>query len=146
MNRRGLIIAVVAVLAGLVLAGAIVVVIAPSELNRPVMITVAVAMGYILWVIVFFLIIESWLCRLTGSLFGVTIKREFSRYSWGGYSGNRSLLDVLAISSWTVDGPASLSLRFAVGLLRVSFTLLAATLPIALGLIFYFGFIAKSMK
>ena len=144
MNRR-MIIAVVAVLAGLILAGAIVPVIAPGELNRQVMITIAVVMAYIVWMIVFFLVIERWLCRLTGLLFGVTIEREFSRYQYGGYSGNRTVLDVLTISSWTVDGPASLSLRFAVGLLRVTFTLLAATLPIALGLIFYFGFIAKSM-
>lgn len=140
MNRK---LAIGVALAVAILGGAIVFVIAPGELNRPVMITVAAAMTYILWLIIFFLIIDSWLCHLTGSLFGVTIKREFNRYQSGGYSGNRSLLDVLSISSWTVAEPASLSLRFAVGLLRVTFTLLAVTLPIALGLIVYFGFIAK---
>lgn len=145
MNRR-VIIGVVAGLGGLILAVAIAAVIAPGELNRPLMITVAAAMAYIAWLIIFFLVIERWLCRLTGSLLGITITREFSQNQWGGYSGNRSLLDALAITSWTVVGPASLSLRFVVGLLRVTFTLLAVTLPFALGLFVYFGFIAKSMK
>ena len=126
------------------LAGAIGVVIAPDTLNRTVMLVVATAMAYIAWLIVFFLIVDVWLCRLTGRLFGITLERQLNRYQ--SYSGNRTVLDVLDISSWTVVGPSSLSLRFVVGLLRVSFSLLAATFPIALGLVLYFGFIAKSMK
>lgn len=153
MNRR-LIFFVVGVLVALILAGIVLAVIAAVTvpagsnefwnefLNRQVIITIAAVMAYIVWMIVFFLVIERWLCRLTGSLVGVTIKREFSRYQ----AQNFSVLDALFMSSWTVVGPASLSLRLVVGLLRVSFTLLALTLPIALGLFLYFGFIAKSMK
>ena len=139
-------ITILAVLAGLVLVGAIAALMARGELNRTVIVTVVVAMAYIAWMIVFFMVIDGWLCSLIGRLLGVSLKREFNRNQSVGYSGNRSLLDVLTISSWTVVGTSSLSLRFLVGLIRVTFTLLAATMPIALGLIFYFGVIARPMK
>jgi hypothetical protein len=126
------------------LAGAVVAVIAPGELNRQAMITVAAVTAYLAWLIVFVLVVERWLRRLTELLFGITIEREFHRL--GGPSSNTTVLDGLFLFSWTVVEPASLSLRFAVGLLRFTFSLLALTLPIVFAIILYFGFIARSLK
>lgn len=93
----------------------------------------AVVTIYIVWLIVFLLVIERWLRHLTEWLFGVTIKRDFFRPA-----GKVELLDGLFMFSWTVVEPASLSVRFAIGLLRISFWLVAMVLPIIFGVVLYF--------
>ena len=106
-------------------------------MNRGVMFALAVVTVYIIWLIVFLLVIEPWLRRLTEQLVGITIKRELHKFT--GTSNNISLLEVLDTYSWRVDQPASLSIRFGVGLLRVSFWLMAVTVPLALGIVAFFG-------
>lgn len=88
-------------------------------------------MAYLAWLITFVLLVEPGLRRLVGWLFGVTISRELQRFS--GSSSNISLFDIFDAYRWRVDQPASLALRFSVGLLRVGFWMLAVGVPLALG-------------
>ena len=105
-------------------------------MNRQMVIAIAAVTGYLVWLLIFVLVIERWLRRVVGSLFGVEIIREVGTFSGG--SNNISLLDVLDAYRWRVNGPASLSVRAGVGLLRVGFWLIAVTLPLAVG--FYLVF------
>ena len=107
-------------------------------MNRDLILGMSLVTAYLVWLIVFLLAIEPWLRHLTGRLFGVTIKRELNKLS--GPSSNISLLDVFDTYRWRVDGPASLTTRFGVGLLRVSFWLLAVTVPLALAISAFFSF------
>src|SRR5258705_13857112 len=107
-------------------------------MNRDLVFALALITAYMVWLIVFLLAIEPWLRHLTGQLFGVTITRDLNKFS--GPSSNISLLDVFDTYRWRVDGPASLTTRFGVGLLRVSFWLLAVTLPLALAISAFFSF------
>jgi hypothetical protein len=100
-------------------------------MNRQTVTAIAAVTGYLVWLLVFVLVIERWLRRLVGGILGVEITREVGTFSGG--SSNISLLDVLDAYRWRVNGPASLSIRAGVGLLRVGFWLLAVTLPLAVG-------------
>jgi hypothetical protein len=104
-------------------------------MNRTVMIAVAAVTAYMVWLIVFVLVVEPRLRRVTGRLFGVSIERELHRLT--GPSSNVSVFDVFDAYSWRVDGPASLSVRFGVGLLRLAFWLAAVGTPILLALVVY---------
>jgi len=108
-------------------------------MNPQVIIIIAVITAYLVWLVLFLLIIERWLRRLVEWLFGVPITREFQRFT--GPSQNISVLDGLFLFSWTVAQPATLSVRFAIGFLRLGFSLIALTLPIILGLVTYFWLI-----
>lgn len=105
-------------------------------MNRQTVLIIAAITAYLVWLIIFLLIIERWLRALVGWLLGVTITREFQKVV--GPSQNISLLDGLFLFSWTVAEPASLSIRFAIGCLRIGFWLLALALPLAGGLLIYF--------
>jgi hypothetical protein len=100
--------------------------------TRESIIAISAITFYIVWLIVFVLVIERWLRRLTEWIFGITITREINRVV-----GQAELLDALFIFGWKVAEPAGLSLRFAVGLLRITFWLLALTLPPAIGIAVY---------
>jgi len=105
-------------------------------MNRQVIIIITVITAYLVWLIIFLLVIERWLRRVVEWLFGVTITREFQTVT--GPSQNISVLDGLFMFSWKVAQPASLAVRFAVGLLRISFWLIALALPIVMGFVVYF--------
>ena len=87
---------------------------------------------YIIWLIIFILVIERRLRRLTERIFGITITREINRPV-----GKVELIDALFIFGWKVDGPAELGLRFTVGLLRIVFWLIAMLTPVVLGIVLY---------
>jgi hypothetical protein len=101
--------------------------------NSQVIIAISVVTAYIVWLIVFILVIERWLRQLTGRLFGVTITRELQTLS--GPSSNISVLEILDVYRWRVNEPASLTVRFVIGLLRISCWGLAVVFPLALGLL-----------
>lgn len=101
-------------------------------MNREAIYTVAFLLAYVIWLVVFVLVIERGLRRLTEMLFGIRITREVNQIT--GPSSNINLLDILDVYRWRVDQPASLSVRFGVGVLRVSFWLLAVALPLAFAL------------
>ena len=101
-------------------------------MSRETVIAIAAVTLYMIWLIVFVLVIERWLRRLTEMLFGITIEREISRPV-----GKVELLDALFVFGWKVAGPAGLGIRFAVGLLRFTLWLMALTLPIAAGVAVY---------
>lgn len=108
-------------------------------MNRQAVIVIAVVTAYLIWLVIFLLIIERWLRRLVEWLFGITITREFQNVT--GPSQNISLLDGLFMFSWTVVRPASVSIRLMVGVLRLTFWLLAVFLPIVIGFWVYFSII-----
>ena len=101
-------------------------------MNRETIIAIAAVTLYIIWLIVFILVVERWLRRLTEMLFGITIEREISRPV-----GKVELLDALFLFGWKVAQPAGLGIRFAVGLSRFILWLMALMLPIAAGLAVY---------
>ena len=105
-------------------------------MNRQLVIAIVAIMTYLIWLIFFLLFIEQLLRRLVASLFGVTITRQFRTVV--GPSRNISLLEWLFPFSWTVAESATLSVRFAVAFLRLSFWLIALGLPIVIGSGFYF--------
>jgi len=105
--------------------------------NSQVVIAILVATAYIVWLIVFILVIERWLRQLTGRLLGVTITRELQRFS--GPSSNINVLDVLDAYRWRVNETASLTVRFVIGLLRISFWGLALVVPLVIGLLLAFA-------
>ena len=87
---------------------------------------------YLVWLIVFVLVIEPVLRRLTEWIFGITIIREISRPI-----GKVELLDALFLFGWKVAEPAGLGMRFLVGCLRITFWLLALIIPVAIGVMVY---------
>jgi hypothetical protein len=105
-------------------------------MNRDAMYAIGFLLGYVVWLVIFVLLIERGLRRLTGMLFAVTISREVNKIT--GPSSNISLLDIFDVYRWRIDQPASLAVRFGVGVLRVSFWLLAVTVPLAFALYFLF--------
>ena len=105
-------------------------------MNNQVVIAVSVVTAYLVWLIVFILVIERWLRQLTGQLFGVTITRELQTLS--GPSNNISIFDVLDAYRWRVAESASLTVRFAIGLLRIGFWSLAVFTPLLIGLLVIF--------
>ena len=105
-------------------------------MNSQVVIVLSFVTAYIVWLIVFILVIERWLRQLTGQLFGLTITRELQTFA--GPSSNISVLDVLDAYRWRVTEPASLTVRFLIGLLRISFWSLAVMLPLVIGLLLMF--------
>ena len=106
-------------------------------MNSQVVIAISVASAYIVWLIVFIVVIERWLRQLTGRLFGVTITRELQTLS--GPSSNITVLDVLDAYRWRVNETASLTVRFVIGLLRISFWGLALVVPLVIGLLLVFA-------
>ena len=106
-------------------------------MNRQTVTIIAALTAYLVWLIVVVLLIERWLRALVGSIFGVTITRELQTYT--GPSRNVTVIDILDAYRWKIQQPASLSVRFAVGLLRVGFWGLAITLPLALAVSLYFA-------
>jgi hypothetical protein len=100
-------------------------------MNRQVVIAISVVSAYIVWLIVFILLIERWLRQLTGRVFGVTITRELQTLS--GPSSNVNVLDLFDAYRWRVNEPASLTVRFLIGLLRISFWSLALFVPLVIG-------------
>jgi len=101
-------------------------------MNSQTAVIIAVIVAYLVWLIVFVLAIEPWLRRLVGWLFGVSISREIQQFS--GPSSNLSVLDLFDAYRWRVDQPASLGLRFGVGLFRVGFWAMAVIFPLAIGI------------
>jgi hypothetical protein len=101
-------------------------------MNRDAIYAVAFLLAYVIWLVVFVLVIERGLRRLTEMLFGVTITRELNKIT--GPSSNINLLDVFDVYRWRVDQQASLAVRFGVGLFRVGFWLVAVTIPLAFAL------------
>jgi len=95
-------------------------------------IAIATVTLYLVWLIVFVLVIEPVLRRLTEWAFGITIIREISRPV-----GKVELIDALFLFGWKVAEPAGLGLRFLVGCLRVTFWLLALIIPVVIGVIVY---------
>jgi hypothetical protein len=112
-------------------------------MNRKVLIAITAVTAYMVWLVVFLLAVEPRLRRATGRLFGVTLERELNRFT--APSSNMSVLEVLDAYSWRVDGPASLSVRFGVGLLRFTFWLAAAGAPLVLALVVYL-FVTRSPR
>ena len=108
-------------------------------MNRQAAVIIVVVTAYLVWLVVFLLIIESWLRRLVEWLLGIRITREFQNVT--GPSQNISLLDGLFIFSWTVAEPATFSVRLLVAALRLTFWLIAALLPIVVGFWIYFAII-----
>lgn len=106
-------------------------------MNRAVILAIALVTSYLVWLLVFLLLIEPWLRNLTGKIFGFTISRELNRLT--GPSSNISLLDILDAYRWKLNGPASLSIRFGVGLLRISFWLVAVVAPLVLAIFVFLG-------
>src|ERR1051326_2312630 len=105
-------------------------------MSRDTMYAVAFILAYAIWLVVFVLVIERGLRQLTGMLFGVTISREVNKIT--GPSSNISLLDIFDVYRWRIDQPASFAVRAGVGVLRVSFWLLAVTVPLTFALYFLF--------
>ncbi|HJZ79729.1 MAG TPA: hypothetical protein VKD91_05270 [Pyrinomonadaceae bacterium] len=103
-------------------------------MNPQVIVIIAVVTAYLVWLIIFLLIVERWLRRLVEWLLGIRITREFQNVP----SQNVSLLDGLFLFSWKVAEPAALSVRFAVGFLRISFWLIALAWPVVMGFVVYF--------
>jgi len=108
-------------------------------MNRDAIVAVTFLLGYVIWLVIFVLVIERWLRQFTANMFGVTITRELNRIT--GPSNNINLLDVFDVYRWRVAPPASLAVRFGVGLFRVGFWLLAVTIP--LGFALYFLFVSR---
>lgn len=101
-------------------------------MNRDAILAIAFLTAYVIWLVIFILVIERWLRRLTEMLFGVRITRELNKIT--GPSSNINLLDVFDVYRWRVDQPASLSVRFGIGVLRVGFWLIAVTVPLIVAL------------
>ena len=101
-------------------------------MNRDAIVAIVFLLSYVIWLVIFVLVIERWLRRFTAMMFGVTITRELNKVT--GPSSNMSVLDILDVYRWRVDQPASLSVRFGVGLFRVGFWLVAVTIPLACAL------------
>lgn len=106
-------------------------------MNQSTVIVIAVITAYLVWLIVFVLLIERWLRLIVGRVFGLTITRELQTFS--GPSSNITVLDVFDAYRWKIKEPARLPVRCAVGLLRVGFWAIALSLPVALGLLFFFS-------
>ena len=104
-----------------------------NNMSRPLIIGFLAVTIYIVWLIVFLLVVEPWLRRLTEFLLGVTIVRQLERPV-----GKIELLDALFMFGWKVETPASLGLRFIVGCLRFTFWMMAVIIPICLALALYF--------
>ena len=104
-------------------------------MNRETIIAIAAVTLYIIWLIVFILVVERWLRRLTEMLFGITIEREISRPV-----GKVELIDALFLFGWRVAEPVGLGLRFTVGCVRITFWLLALIVPVVIGVIAYVYF------
>jgi hypothetical protein len=105
--------------------------------NSQVVIVISLVTAYLVWLIVFILVIERWLRQLTGRLLGVTIARELQTFS--GPSGNINFLDILDAYRWKVNESASLTIRFVIGLLRITFWGLAVCVPLLIGLVVLLG-------
>jgi hypothetical protein len=105
--------------------------------NSQVVIVISVVTAYLVWLIVFILVIERWLRELTGRLLGVTIARELQTFS--GPSSNINVLDILDAYRWKVNESASLTIRFVIGLLRITFWGLAVCAPLLIGLVVLLG-------
>ena len=104
-------------------------------MNQKTVTIIAVITAYLVWLILFVLLIERQLRAIVGSIFGVTITREIQAYT--GPSRNVTVVDILDAYRWKVQEPAGLSVRFAIGLLRVVFWALAITLPLAAAILIY---------
>jgi|ERR1041384_1167895 hypothetical protein len=111
-------------------------------MNHEAIYAVAFLLAYVIWLVVFVLVIERGLRRLTEMLFGVRITRELNKVT--GPSSNISVLEILDVYRWRVDQPASLSVRFGVGMLRVGFWLLAVAVPLAFAL--YVLFVVRHQR
>ena len=101
-------------------------------MSRESIIAISAVTLYLVWLIVFVLVIERWLRRLTEWIFGITIVREINRLV-----GKVELIDALFLFGWKVAEPAGLGLRFAVGCLRITFWLLAIVIPVIIGMVAY---------